>query len=83
MKIKFDKEANVIYVRFKEGKIAESDEIKDGLIIDYDEEGNPLAIEILNAKDIISDLTLFYNKARQNSITNELADATSARIAQA
>jgi len=55
MKIKFDKEANVIYVRFKEGKIAESDEIKDGLIIDYDEEGNPLAIEILNAKDIISE----------------------------
>lgn len=36
-----------------------------------------------NAKDIIADLTLFYNKARQNSITNELADATSARITQA
>ena len=53
MKIKFDKEANVIYVRFKEGKIAESDEIKEGLIIDYDENGNPLAIEILNAKDIL------------------------------
>jgi len=53
MKIKFDKEANVIYVCFKEGKIAESDEIKEGLIIDYDENGNPLAIEILNAKDIL------------------------------
>ncbi len=53
MKIKFDKEANVVYVRFKEGKIAESDEIKEGLIIDYDENGNPLAIEILNAKDVL------------------------------
>ena len=53
MKIKFDKEANAIYIRFKEGKIAESDEIKDGVIIDYDSEGNPLAIEILNAKNII------------------------------
>jgi len=53
MKIKFDKEANVVYVRFKDGKIAESDEIKEGLIIDYDENGNPLAIEILNAKDVL------------------------------
>ena len=53
MKIKFDKEANAIYIKFKEGKIAESDEIKDGVIIDYDSEGNPLAIEILNAKNII------------------------------
>jgi len=55
MKIKYDKEANVIYVRFKEGKISESDEIKNGLIIDYDEEGNPVAIEILNAKHILRD----------------------------
>ena len=55
MKIKYDEEANVIYVRFKEGKIAESDEIKEGLIIDYDSEGNPIAIEILNAKDILSE----------------------------
>ncbi len=55
MKIKYDKEANVIYVRFKEGKISESDEIKNGLIIDYDEEGNPVAIEILNAKYILRD----------------------------
>jgi len=55
MRIKYDKEADAVYVRFKEGKISESDEIKKGLIIDYDEEGNPIAIEILNAKDVLSD----------------------------
>ena len=30
MRIKYDKEADIIYLRFREGKIAESDEIKDG-----------------------------------------------------
>jgi len=55
MKIKYDKEANVIYLRFGEGKIAESDEIKKGLIIDYDIDGNPIAIEILNAKYLLKD----------------------------
>jgi len=54
MKIKYDQEADVIYLRFREGKIVESDEIKDGLIIDYDENGNPVAIEILNAKEVLA-----------------------------
>ena len=55
MRIKYDKEADVIYLRFREGKIAESDEIKDGVIMDYDAQGKPIAIEILNAKDILAD----------------------------
>lgn len=33
-----------------------------------------------SASGIISDLTLFYNKARQNAITNELADTMSSRL---
>lgn len=35
-----------------------------------------------NASDIISDLTLYYNKARQNAITSELSDAMGSRMAQ-
>ena len=54
MKMRYDPEADVIYLRFREGKITESDEIKSGLIIDYDAEGRPVAIEILNAKEILA-----------------------------
>jgi F-type H+-transporting ATPase subunit gamma len=35
-----------------------------------------------SAEDIISDMTLFYNKMRQNSITTELADSVSSRLTQ-
>jgi len=55
MKVRYDNEADVLYLRFREGKIAESDEIKNGLIIDYDAKGRPVAIEILNAKEILAD----------------------------
>ena len=55
MRIKYDKEADVIYLRFREGKIEESDEIKDGVILDYDAKGNPIAIEVLHAKEILAD----------------------------
>ena len=55
MRIKYDKEADVVYLRFRKGKIAESDEHKEGVIVDYDVKGIPLAIEILNAKKIMAD----------------------------
>ena len=54
MKIKYDEEADVIYLHFGKGKIIERDEIKNGLIVDYDEDGNPIAIEILNAKEVLA-----------------------------
>ena len=36
-----------------------------------------------NAADIVSDLTLEFNQARQTKITNELLDVTGARMALA
>lgn len=36
-----------------------------------------------NAKDIVSDLTLLYNKVRQEKITNEILDISSAAVALA
>ena len=54
MKIRYDEEADVIYLRFRDGKIAESDEIKEGVIVDYDSKGKPIAIEILNANEILA-----------------------------
>lgn len=55
MRVRYDQEANVIYLRFRGGKIAESDELKNGIIIDYDAKGMPIAIEILNAKEVLGE----------------------------
>ncbi len=49
MKIKYDKEADVMYIRFSDDAVAESDEQKPGIIIDYNTKGEIVAIEILNA----------------------------------
>jgi len=37
-----------MYIRLKSGAIAESDEIRPGLVIDFDEEGKVLGIEMLD-----------------------------------
>ncbi|MCH2450094.1 MAG: DUF2283 domain-containing protein [Gracilimonas sp.] len=49
MKIKYDKAADVLYLKLLEAQVAESDEDKPGIIIDYDEQGNMAGIELLEA----------------------------------
>jgi len=48
-KASFDKEIDVVYLRFTDADIAESDEEKPGIIIDYDKNGNVVGIELLDA----------------------------------
>ncbi|MCW9708914.1 DUF2283 domain-containing protein [Fodinibius salsisoli] len=49
MNIKFDKETDIVYLRFTDADIVESDEDKPGIIIDYDKDGNVVGIEMLEA----------------------------------
>ena len=49
MRIRYDEEADALYIKLQEGGYHESDEIKDGFILDYDIDGNIIGIEILDA----------------------------------
>ena len=52
MKMNYDPEANALYIKLKNAKIEESDEISEGLIVDYDIENKPVGIEILDASEL-------------------------------
>ena len=49
MKVKYDKEQDILYVSFIDEAIFESDEEKKGIILDYSAHGNIVGIEVLNA----------------------------------
>ena len=49
MKVKYDKETDILYIKLSEDKVAESDERRKGIILDYSEENLLVGIEILNA----------------------------------
>ena len=49
MLIRYDKEVDVVYIQLSEKQVAESDEDKPGIILDYDNDGNIVGIEVLDA----------------------------------
>ncbi len=49
MKVKYDKEVDILYIKFSDQQIDESDEDKPGIILDYAADGSIVSIEVLNA----------------------------------
>ncbi|MGC9452048.1 MAG: DUF2283 domain-containing protein [Oceanipulchritudo sp.] len=49
MKITYEKEVDILRILFTDKAIVESDEQKPGIIIDYDQDGRIVGMEILNA----------------------------------
>jgi uncharacterized protein YuzE len=48
MRLKIDKENDVLYFRLDEAEIVESEEVQPGVILDFDKENNLVGIEILS-----------------------------------
>ena len=47
MKIEYDPKADAMYIRLAAGTVAESDEIRPGVLFDFDATGRVLGIEML------------------------------------
>ena len=61
MRIKVDKDTDTLYFRLDENRIVESEEIKPGVILDYDAKDNVVGVEFLGvsfraSKDELSSL---------------------------
>ena len=54
MKLTVDKDNNALYFRLDENVIVESEEIRPGVILDFDLKGNVVGVEFLNISERVS-----------------------------
>lgn len=53
MKVHFDEQADAIYLRLADVRIVDSEELRPGIILDFDENDQVVGIEILGVKNRI------------------------------
>jgi uncharacterized protein YuzE len=56
MKVRYDRKTDTLSLVLRDNvKVVESDEDKPGVILDYDEDGNLVSLEILDASRRVTD----------------------------
>lgn len=55
MKITYDQDTDTLTVILKDAPVAESDEDKPGVILDFDDQGDVVGFEILDASQRVTD----------------------------
>ncbi|MBI2598588.1 MAG: DUF2283 domain-containing protein [Candidatus Diapherotrites archaeon] len=58
MEIDYDKEADAMYIEFRKGDFSKNKKIDDFTVVDFDEKGNLLGIELLDASKRIPQKSL-------------------------
>lgn len=54
MKIEYDKEADALYLGLREVTVARSEEIEEGVVVDFDEENHIVGLEVLDVSHRLS-----------------------------
>jgi uncharacterized protein YuzE len=70
MKIEYDKEVDALYIRIQEKDIARTQEVSDGINLDFDGEGRLIGLEVLDASKRYPSSDIF-NLSTENLILHE------------
>ena len=55
MKVIYDPETDTLVLILRDAQVKESDEIRDGIVIDYGEDGKVVSLEMLDASGTVAE----------------------------
>ncbi len=54
MNVKYDRDVDALYIELAAGSADHSEEVKPGIVLDFDSDGKLLGIEVLDVKDVVA-----------------------------
>ncbi len=79
MRVSYDEEVDVLTITLSSAPVADSDEVQPGIIFDYDEAGNTVGIELLDASRRVDNpfsLSYDYAKPKPGGRSRSQADSS-------
>ena len=70
MKVIYDPETDTLSLIFRDETIKESDELREGVIVDYGENGKVVSIEMLNASENVKEPNGIIYELREPKVVN-------------
>lgn len=55
MKVVYDEVNDILYIRLRDSRVQETDEVSPGLFADLDADGRVVGFEILDAREVVGD----------------------------
>jgi len=71
MKIEYDKEVDALYIRIQQKYVSRTEEISEGINLDFDEEGRLIGLEVLDAVKRYS-LSDIFNLSTENLVFDKM-----------
>lgn len=51
MRTRCDRETDTLYIRFAEAEVSDSEEVRPGIVLDFDAQGRMVGLEVLDASE--------------------------------
>jgi uncharacterized protein YuzE len=58
MRLHVDEKADALYIRFDESAVVESEEVRPGVVLDFDAQGRVVGLEMLRVKESLPEADL-------------------------
>jgi uncharacterized protein YuzE len=69
MKIKYSSDADILLIELREGMPIDSEDVAEGIILHYDDTGEPLEIELLDASKVVQLADISLHQVMQPSVS--------------
>lgn len=82
MNMAYDEEVDVLTITLSDAQIADSEEVRPGVILDYDQSGGTVSIELLDASRHVTNLySLTYDHVKATPLERTPREAATELVA--